>query len=149
MANKELVEKYAGSPEEMEREQDELETEVAIISKELEQKIRGFSKKTDTLTVDGEVLAYVQRPSASQFDRLFPQQLAKYRKKPEDIPFEVAKKYETDMYELMGELIVNPKHEVKWWKENTGDEFMAAFQAHVFNVRQKLQENIENFLEPT
>ena len=48
----------------------------------------------------------------------------------------------------MEELIVNPKHDVAWWKENTGDEFMAAFQAHVFNVRQKLQENIESFLVP-
>lgn len=150
MASKELVKKYAGqTPEEMEKEQDELETEVIVASRELEQKIKDFSKKTDPLVINGETYAHVQRPTTSQYERIIPPQLAKYRKKPEEIPYEVAKKYEDDMYKLMEELITDPKHNMEWWKQNTGDEFMAAFQAHVFNIRTKLQENIEGFLEQT
>lgn len=149
MASRKLVEKYAvDTPEEMEKEQEALETEVIVASKELEQKIQDFSKKVDPLMINGELFAYVQRPTASQFERLIPSQLAEFRKNPEKIPYKVAKSYEKDMYKLMEELIVNPKHNVTWWKENTGDEFMAAFQAHIFNVRQKLQANIESFLEP-
>lgn len=150
MATKELVKKYAGkSVEELEREQDELEEEVAFTSKELEQKIQNFSKKVDPLIVNGETLAYVQRPTAKQYERIIPSDLAKFRKHPEKISFELARKYENDMYALMEELIVSPKHNAEWWKENTTDEFMAAFQAHVFNVRTRLQEDIQNFLEPT
>ena len=150
MANEDLVKKYGGqSAEELEREQDELEEEVAFTSKTLEQKIKNFGKKVDPLIVNGETLAYVQRPTAKQYERIIPSDLAKFRKHPEKIPFEVARKYENDMYVLMEELIVNPKHDAEWWKENTGDELMAAFQAHVFNVRTKLQEDVQNFLEQT
>jgi len=150
MDNKELIKKYAGkSVEEMEKEQDVLQEEVVLSSKELEQKIQNFSKKSDALIINGEVYAYVQRPTARQYERIIPPELAKFRNHPEKISFELAKKYENDMYVLMEELIVSPKHNALWWKENTGDEFMAAFQAHVFNVRQKLQEDIEGFLGQT
>ena len=147
---KDLIEKYADeTPEEMEQEQEDLETEVALTSKDLDQKITKFNQKVDPLMIDGEIYGYVQRPSGKQYNRIIPTDLAKFRKHPENIPWETARKYEDDMYELMAELIVNPKHTPEYWRENTGDEFMAAFQAHVFNVRQKLQENIDSFLRPT
>lgn len=150
MGNKELIEKYGGqSVEELEREQDELEEEVAFTSKELEQKIRNFNNKVDQLKIHGETFAYVRRPTAKQYERIIPPELTKFRKNPEKIPFETARKYENDMYALMEELIASPKRDAEWWKENTGDEFMAAFQAHVFNVRTKLQEDLKDFLEPT
>jgi len=150
MASKDLIKKYAGkSVGELEREQDALEEEVTFTSKELEQKIQDFNKKVDPLIVNGETLAYVRRPTAKQYERIIPSDIAKFRKHPENISFELARKYEDDMYALMEELIVSPKHTGEWWKENTGDEFMAAFQAHVFNVRTKLQEDLKDFLEPT
>jgi len=156
MTNEDLIKKYAGkSVKELEREQNELEEEVAFTSKELEQKIQDFSKKVDPLIVNGETLAYVRRPTAKQYERVIPPELAKFRRHPEKISFELARKYENDMYALMEELIVSPKqtdgkpHSAEWWKENTGDEFMAAFQAHIFNVRTKLQEDVQNFLEQT
>jgi len=149
MASRELVKKYAGKPEELEKEQDVLEQEVAVTSKELEQKISDFSRKVDPLIFNGETLAYVRRPTAKQYERIIPPELAKFRKHPEKISYEMEQKYVNGMYGLMEELIVNPKHIAEWWKENTGDEFMAAFQAHIFNVRTKLQKDIENFLEPT
>ena len=150
MDKEDLVKKYAGeSEEELAREQDELEEEVAFTSKELEQKIQSFSKKVDPLVINGETYAYVLRPTGEQYERIIPPELAKFRNNPEKITFELARKYENDMYALMEELIVSPKHDAKWWKKNTTDEFMAAFQAHIFIIREKLQEDIQNFLEQT
>jgi len=150
MTNKNLIEKYASeTPKEMEQEQEDLETEVAFTSKDLDQKIRSFNMKVDPLMINGEIHSYVKRPTAAQYNRIIPPELAKFRKTPEKISWDMAKRYENDMYALMAELIVNPKHPTDWWKENTGDEFMAAFQAHIFNIRQKLQEDIDGFLQPT
>ena len=139
------------SPEELEKEQDELKEEVALNGLSLEQELLSFSDKFDDL-IDPEsekVLCRVKRPSSEQNKRFIPPELAKYRKNPEEIPYEVAVKYEDGMYELMAELIVEPEHDAKWWKTNTGDEFMALFQAHLFNVKKKLGEKVQSFLSPT
>jgi hypothetical protein len=146
----ELIKTYATqSPEEMAKEQDLLEAEDNRQTKILEECIRDFSTKIDNMEVDGRILAIVQRPTSAQFKRFTPQSLAKYGEKPSEIPYDIAEKYEADMYKLMAELIIRPKHDAEWWKENTGDEFMAAFQAHLFKVRQKLQEDIKRFLPQT
>jgi len=145
-----LAKKYAQkTPEEMEKEQDELEMEYSVRCVEMDQKIQNFSSKTDPLMINGEKFAMVRRPTASQNRRIIPPELAKYRTNPEDIPYEVAMKYEDDVYKLMAELIIEPKHSAEWWRNNTGGEFMAAFQAHLAQVNQKLQETIDSFLQQT
>lgn len=145
-----LIEKYATqTPEEMEKIQDELEQEYAAQCVEMDQNIRKFSSKTDPLIVDGKTLAVIKRPSASQYRRIIPPELAKFRKNPQDIPYELAMKYQDDIYRLMEEMIIKPKHDAKWWENNTGPEFMGAFQAHVVNIGIKLQESIDGFLGQT
>lgn len=144
----ELVEKYADkSPEEMEQEQADLESEVAIQSKALDQNISNFSSKTDEMKApDGTTLAIVRRPTAKQFKRFVPPQLGKYKKKPESIPQDVALAYEQDIYKLMEELIVQPKHNADEWQGLIGDDFVAAFQAHLFKIRKKMIETVKSFL---
>lgn len=145
-----LVKKYANrTPEEMELEQDKIEQDYAIQSRALEQKIQEASSKIDEMKIGKEIVARVKRPTKEQLNQFLPPELTKYRNKPQEIPYEVAMKYETDMYKLMEELIVMPKHNAEWWIKNTGDEFMATFQAHIANIRTRIQKDIESFLRQT
>ncbi len=150
-SNEELVEKYATqTPEEMEQDQENLQSEVALQSRALDQNISSFSSKTDEMKdTDGTLLAIVRRPTASQFKRFVPPDLAKYKDKPEKIPTDVALAYEQDIYKLMEELIVQPKHTAQEWQDRVGDDFVAAFQAHLFKVREQMSENVKRFLQRT
>jgi hypothetical protein len=146
----ELVKKYANkTPEEMELEQDKIEQDYMVQSRALEQKILEASSKIDEMKIGEETVARVKRPTKEQMNRILPPELAKYRKNPEEVPYEVAKKYETEMYQLMEELIVMPKHDSEWWIKNTGDDFMAAFQAHIANTQSQIQKDTERFLRQT
>lgn len=148
MGTKGLIEKYANkTPEEMEKEQDELETEVNLNAQALDQNISKFSSKTDEMKApDGTLLAIVRRPTAKQFKQFVPPHLLKYKGHPEKLPPDVALEYEQNIYKLMSELIVQPKHTVEEWQELIGDDFIAAFQAHLFKIRQKMSETVKSFL---
>lgn len=143
-----LVEKYGGkSPQELEKEQEDLESQVSITAQSLEQNISKFSSKTDEMKdKNGTVLAVVKRPTSAQFRRFVPPELVKYKDKPESVSFEVADKYESEIYKLMEELIVIPKHTAQEWRERVGDEFTAIFQAHLFHTRQNMSESVKSFL---
>ena len=144
----ELLKKYGGkTPEELERDQDALEGEVNVQAQAMDQQIQQFSSKTDEMkTPEGIVLAVVRHPTAAQFTRFVPPELAKYKNNPENMPYDTAIKYEQDIYKLMEELIVYPKHSAKEWQELVGDDFTALFQAHLMNVRKKVTETIKSFL---
>lgn len=147
-----LIKKFANkSEEEMIKEQDELEAEYIARSIELDQAISEFDVTIDELKdpKTGKTLAEVKRPTASQFRRVIPPELAKFRKNPEKIPYETAMKYEDDMYKLMEELIVRPKHTAKEWRESTGGRFMAFFQSHLVKLNEKVREDTESFLPQT
>lgn len=147
---KSLVKKYANkTPEEMVKEQEDLEEEVAIRSTSMEQAIHKYSSKTDEMKNPDtqEIMAVVKRPTAEQYRRTIPPQLAKFKDNPEDIPYELGVEYEDDLYELMSEMIVQPQHDAGWWRKNTGPEFMMIFQAHIVKVYWKLQEQANAFLE--
>jgi len=150
MKPKDLVNKYAGkSVEEMDKEQDDLKSEVALRSKEMEQEIDSFSSKTDELKNPdtGKIMAVIKRPTKAQFEMFTPPNLLKYRENPENIPPEEALEYEKGLYKLMEQLIVMPKRTAEEWKECTGDDFMAAFQAHLMKTREKMQKTVDSFLE--
>lgn len=147
-----LIKKFANkSEEEMIKEQDELEAEYTARSIELDQAISEFDVVIDELKdpKTGNKLAEVKRPSASQFRRVIPPELAKFRKTPEKISYETAMKYEDDMYKLMEELIVTPKHTAKEWRDSTGGRFMALFQSHLVKLNEKVREDTESFLPQT
>jgi len=150
VSREELVKKHADkTPEEMEIEQEKIELDYAIQSRGLEQKILEASSKVDEMKIGKETVARVKRPTKEQMNRILPPELAKYRNKPEEVPYEVAKEYENRMYKLMEELIVMPKHDSDWWIKNTGDDFMAAFQAHIANTQAQIQKDTERFLRQT
>lgn len=145
---KELAEKYANkTPEEMVEEQESLEREVIVASKAMEQEISSFSIKIDELInpVTKNVMCKVKRPTASQWKQLVPPELAKYKEDPKSIPIELAEKYESLVYDMMAELIVQPQHPAQWWKDNTTYDFVALFQEHIMKVFDKMSENIGNF----
>jgi hypothetical protein len=145
-----LADKYGTkSPEQMVEDQANLEAQVNMDAVALEQNISTFSKKVDPMTIDGKILAYIQRPNKSQYERFVPQGLSKYKDKPEEVPENVARNYEEDIYKLMEELIVRPKHTAQEWKERVGDDFVAAFQAHMFEVRKRATEEASAFLRRT
>lgn len=145
--SEDLIRKYANkTPEEMEKEQDRIEQEYALMSQELDQKLMEASSKIDDMKF-GDMTVKVKRPTKAQLNRFTPPELVKYRENPQSIPYEVAKTYEDDIYKLMEELIVMPKHDAEWWIENTGDEFIAAFQAHIATMRAKIQKDAESFLQ--
>lgn len=151
MMNAEEIKKLSKgkTEEEMAKEQESLEEEVAVNALSIEQELMAFSEQTDEL-VNPETntpICKVKRPSSEQFRRFTPPELIKYRKDPESIPYDVAEEYEKDMYNLMAELIVEPKHDAEWWKKlPNADEFMALFQAHMFKVRKQMQEKAKSFL---
>jgi hypothetical protein len=145
--SEDLIRKYANkTPEEMEKEQDKIEQEYNLMSQELDQKLMEASSKIDEMKF-GDITVRVKRPTKVQLNRFTPPELAKYREKPESIPYEVARTFEDEIYKLMEELIVMPKHDAKWWMEHTGDEFIAAFQFHIATIRAKIQKDAESFLQ--
>jgi len=142
-----LIKKYANkTPEQMEREQADIEEEYIVASKELDQKLLNASSKVDFMEF-GDAIIHVKRPTREQIDRMTPPELAKYRKNPTEVPYEIAKEYEETMYKLMEELIIFPKHTAIEWKQLTGDEFMAAFQTHLMTIQSKIQKDAERFLQ--
>lgn len=145
-----LIKKYATkSVEQMVKEQDELQEDVATEAMELDSKLRNFSSQIDPIKSDtGEILAYAKRPSAAQYERLIPPKFLKYRDNPNELPIEEAMAYSEDMYNLMEELIVRPFHNAKEWKEMIGDDFLAAFQAHFVRVREEASKTVARFLQP-
>jgi len=146
---RELADKYGKDQtvEEMAKEQDSLEQEVIVASKAMDQEISEFSVKIDDMispTTD-KLMCKVRRPTATQWKQLVPPELAKYKKNPKEIPHKLAEKYEELVYEMMALLIVQPKHDVKWWKDNTTYDFVVLFQTHVMKVFDKMTEELENF----
>lgn len=144
-----LVEKYAGkSAEEMESDQEQLMAEYNERCQAMEHEISDFSTKTDEMKnpTTGKVMAIVKRPTTNQWKQMVPKELMKYTgKDKKEIPIEVAEKYEELIYDVMAELIVEPKHDAKWWKDHTGYEFVQAFQSHMISIFDEMEKNIGNF----
>lgn len=153
--------KYAGKTgEQMVKEQEAIKTEYAQRSQEMETEITNFSKKTDEIKnpETGKVMALVKRPTRAMWKQLVPEELQKYRdvlKSPKDvdkIPRDVVEKYEDLVYTAMEQLIIQPKHTAKEWKEiieESGDEFVYLFNQHLNSVVERMQERVGSFLPQT
>jgi hypothetical protein len=111
----------------------------------LEENLRNFNEKTDPIVLNGKPLCWVKRPTKDQFERLIPPELMKYKNSLETVPKEISDKYEDQIYDLMAELIVEPKHDKSWWKVNSPLVFIPLFQAHMNEVYELVGINIENF----
>lgn len=111
----------------------------------LEENLRNFAEKTDPIVFRGKPLCWVKRPSKAQFEKLIPPDMMKYKNSPDSIPKAEADKYENLIYEMMAELIVNPKHDANWWKANSPLIFIPLFQAHLNEIYELVGIDIANF----
>ena len=150
-SKKDLLKKYATkSEEEMVKEQEDLEKEYKLASVQMETEIANFSTVIDELKNPNteKVMCKVRRPMTEEWRKLIPEDVLKYQGKESEIPIEKAQEYEDLVYTMMAELIVQPKHDMEWWKANTSHEFVYLFQEHLMKVFEKMEKSVNNFLEP-
>ena len=139
LTKKEVVEKF----HEMRKVKKEMTTDAAI----LEQNLLEFNRITDPL-IDPEtekVLCWIRRPTMEELEKFIPAELLEYRNTPEEIPKSTMEKYKDFQFEMMANLIENPKKSADWWKKNSNLIFQQLFQLHLRSVMEDLGITAENF----
>ena len=139
LTKKEVVEKF----HEMRKVKKEMTTDAAI----LEQNLLEFNRITDPL-IDPEtekVLCWIRRPTMEELEKFIPAELLEYRNTPEEIPKSTMEKYKDFQFEMMANLIENPKKSADWWKKNSNLVFQQLFQLHLQGVMEDLGITAENF----
>jgi len=113
----------------------------------LEQNLLEFNRITDPL-IDPEtekVLCWIRRPTMEELEKFIPAELLEYRNTPEEIPKSTMEKYKDFQFEMMANLIENPKKSANWWKKNSNLVFQQLFQLHLRSVMEDLGITAENF----
>ena len=121
----------------------EMTTDAAV----LEQNLLEFNRITDPL-IDPEtekVLCWIRRPTMEELEKFIPAELLEYRNTPEEIPKSTMEKYKDFQFEMMANLIENPKKSADWWKKNSNLVFQQLFQLHLRSVMEDLGITAENF----
>ena len=139
LTKKEVVEKF----HEMRKVKKEMTTDAAV----LEQNLLEFNRITDPL-IDPEtekVLCWIRRPTMEELEKFIPAELLEYRNTPEEIPKSTMEKYKDFQFEMMANLIENPKKSADWWKKNSNLVFQQLFQLHLQGVMEDLGITAENF----
>jgi len=139
LTKKEVVEKF----HEMRKVKKEMTTDAAV----LEQNLLEFNRITDPL-IDPEtekVLCWIRRPTMEELEKFIPAELLEYRNTPEEIPKSTMEKYKDFQFEMMANLIENPKKSANWWKKNSNLVFQQLFQLHLQGVMEDLGITAENF----
>jgi chromosome segregation ATPase len=144
-----FVKKHAKSPEEVKEElrrMEEAKKQYTQDINELEANLRQFNETLDPIIdpTSGKPLCWLRRPSQTEWESMIPAELLKYKDLTE-IPPEVMKKYSDHQFDIMALLIEKPKHDAKWWKENSNLIFQELFQIHLTEVYRKLGLMVENF----
>lgn len=116
-------------------EKQEISKKIAVNDLALEAELLSFNKIEDNLInpSTGNVMCVIRRPTMAQWEAFVPPELTIY-KNPEDVPPEIAQKYNDIMFDMMSQIIVKPKHDAKWWKENATQDFIAILQEHLTNI---------------
>jgi hypothetical protein len=146
---KRLVEKYKRTPEQLAQDIKKMEQakkDITRNSEQLDANLRKFHETLDPLMDPStdQPLCWIRRPSQTEWEEMTPSELAQY-KSPEDIPKELTEKYKDHQFTMMEKLIANPKHDAKWWKENTDLVFQEMFQLYLMDVYRKLGIMVGNF----
>jgi hypothetical protein len=139
MTKKELVQTF--------RDQAEMKSKMTTDASVLEQNLINFNKIEDPLLdpETGNPLCWIRRPTAIEFDKMIPTELLEYKNKPEEVPDNIMKKYQDFQFDMMANLIENPKHDAQWWKEHSNLVFQSLFQKHLTGILEDLGINAENF----
>lgn len=129
------------------KQQAQIKAKMSTDATVLEQNLIKFNKIRDPLVdpESGDPLCWIRRPTSAELESMIPTELMEYRNTPNDVPPEVMKKYQDFQFEMMADLIENPKHDAKWWKENSNMVFQSLFQKHLTGVLEDLGISAENF----
>ena len=121
-----------------------LTTDAAI----LERNLAKFNEIVDPL-MDPEteqILCWIRRPTQSEWEEIVPTELLEYRGEEfEDIPQKVLDKFTDQQFNMMESLIVNPKHDAKWWKIHANLVFQRLFSLHLSGILEELGIETGNF----
>jgi hypothetical protein len=133
--------------EHLEKQKIAIEKKVIINDAELEAELELFNTITDILYNPNteKPMAEVRRMSMDEIEVFTGKELKKY-KNPEDIPEDVAQKYDDKMYQLIADVIIRPKHDVEWWKDgHLTPELIGELVKHIKKTLEKLGTTAENF----
>jgi len=115
---------------------------------ELEKNLMDFNRILDPLINPDEpekALCWIRRPTSSELEKMLPTELLAYKNNPDSTPIDIMQKYENFQFEMMANLIENPKHDDKWWKEHSNLVFQSLFQKHLSGILENLGVAAENF----
>jgi len=129
------------------REQAELKKGMTTNAVELEANLKKFNQITDPLLnpETGETMVWIRRPSTAEYEEMIPESLLEYRNDPNSVPPEIMKKHENFLFDMMANLISNPKKDAAYWKKNTNLVFQTLFNKHLSGVLEDLGITAENF----
>ena len=113
----------------------------------LEAELEAFNQLKDPVVnpITGRAMFWVRRPTQAEWEGMVPKELAIYSKNPDDIPEDLAQKYNNMTFELMASVIVNPVHDAQWWKEHANLVTIKVFQAHLSGIFKELGLMTTNF----
>jgi len=129
------------------KEQAEIKKSFTTNAIELEQNLMKFNQITDPLIdpESGNALCWIRRPTTAELEAMIPAELLEYKNDPDQVPAETMKKHADFQFEMMANLIANPKKDASFWRNNTNLVFQSLFQKHLTGVLEDLGISAENF----
>lgn len=106
-----------------------------------------FNNTSDPLIdpATGDVLCWIRRPTQDEWESMIPAELYEFEE-IEDVTKEVLEKIKNRQFDMMANLITNPKGDAEFWKKNGGSlVFQELFQMHIVEVYRKLGIIVGNF----
>ena len=119
--------------------------------KEIEKNLMGYIDISEPL-VDPEtdvVLAWVKLPTMMELEKFYGQFGETKLEEFENMTREQKLKYANRQYDLMAEMIVNPKHDAEWWKQHSNMRLLKLFSIKLEQIFEEMGVGIENFPEAT
>lgn len=149
--NKDLIRKFKPlTPEEVRakiKEKEEVKKQYSSDSATLEAELESFNDIIDPLInpVSGKAMCWIRRPTQAEWESLVPTDVSVYKREGEEVDPQEAKKANDALFELMANIIANPKHDAKWWREHATLSFIELFNLHLTGIFKELGAMTTNF----
>jgi hypothetical protein len=149
--NQNLIKKYKPlTPEEVRakiKEKEEAKTQYSVDSATLERELESFNEIIDPLInpVTGKAMCWVRRPTQAEWEGMVPANSTVYSKNPDEMTPEETQIANNALFDLMANVIANPKHDAKYWKEHSNLMFIQLFNMHLNGVFKELGVMTTNF----
>jgi len=119
--------------------------------KEIEKNLMGYIEISEPL-IDPEtdkILAWVKLPTMMELENFYGQFGETKPEEYETMNKEEKLKIINRQYELMAEMIVNPKHDAEWWKAHSNMRLLKLFSIKLEQIFGEMGVATENFREAT